>query len=279
MRCIPRQCRRSRAAYLGCYERVGNTGCSRAEVTKPVSLPADTATATQAVEAPTSQPTATQTPTNTPQPTATVTPILPTPTLSTEDITKSLGGPTWRDNFDNEDYWRFSQYYKDTDRISMKVDGGEVVLKALNPDYHYEWLLTWPDPEDFYVEITATTGSACEGLDKYGLIFRAPDPTEGYLVGFTCDGRYSIWYYDGENEVDILDWKASDKIEVGANQTNRLGIKAEGSQLTVYANGVAIATITDTKQSKGQFGLMVGAVKTQNFTVYVDKLEYWDLTR
>jgi hypothetical protein len=88
-----------------------------------------------------------------------------------------------------------------------------------------------------------------------------------------------LWYFDGEKEVDILDWKASDKIKAGPNQTNRLGIKAQGSQLTIYANGLAIDTLTDTKESKGQFGLMVGAVKTPNFTVYVDKMEYWDFTK
>ena len=56
--------------------------------TQPVVLPADTATPT--LEIPTLQPTATEAPTATPTPT--VTPILPTPTLSSEDITKSLGG-------------------------------------------------------------------------------------------------------------------------------------------------------------------------------------------
>ena len=242
--------------------------------TQPVVLPADTATPT--LEIHTLQPTATEAPTATPTPT--VTPILPTPTLSSEDITKSLGGPTWRDNFDNEDYWNFSQYFKDSDRITMAVKDGKAVLKAAKPDYHYEWLLTWPKPEDFYLEITATTGT-CSGRDEYGLIFRAPDATKGYLVGFSCDGRYAIWYYDGEKEVDILDWKASDLIKKGSDQTNRLGIKAQGNQLTIYANGLAIDTLTDTKESKGQFGLMVGAVKTPNFTVYVDKMEYWDFTK
>jgi hypothetical protein len=247
------------------------------QATQPVGLPAETFTPVPASA--TLQPTATQTTAATATATATATQVPPTPTLSGEDIVKTLGGSTLRFDFDNEQGWNFSQYFKDTDPIQMAVKDGKVEMKAVYADYNYQWLLTWPKPEDFYVEITATTGSECAGLDKYGMIFRAPDPSKGYLVAFSCDGRYSLWYFDGEKEVDILDWKTSDKIKAGPNQTNRLGIKAQGNQLTIYANGLAIDTLTDTKESKGQFGLMVGAVKTPNFTVYVDKMEYWDFTK
>lgn len=208
-----------------------------------------------------------------PSPTSTALPITPTSTPSEEDITKSLGGPTWVENFDDANNWSFAK----EDRISMEVLDGKAVLIAKNPDYFYGWSVSWPKPADFYVEITATTGPDCSGLDKYGLIFRSVKPSEGYLLGFTCDGRYRVWYYTGSDEVIIKDWTKSEKILSGPNQTNRVGIKAVGNKISVYANGIEIASFSDDRQLEGNFGLMIGSVNTTNFTVYVEKLMYWEI--
>jgi len=238
--------------------------------TQPV-LPAATATSPA-----TPEPSATPSPTQQPSPTATATPLLPTPTRSQDDITLILGGPTWRDNFENEDNWSFSNYFKDDKRISMEVKDGKVVLKAFKPDNFYGWLLTWPEPKDFYLEITATTGAECSGKDKYGLIFRAPDVNEGYLLAFSCDGRYKLWYWDGDKENKLVDWTENGLINRGPNQTNRLGIEAVGSTLTLYANGQYLASVSDERRSEGKFGLVIGSSNTENFAVFVDKLEYWE---
>ncbi len=217
----------------------------------------------------------TPTPTATSSPTPTQTPVLPTPTISSEDVTKSLGGSTWNDNFDNGDNWSFSK----DDRISMEVEDGKAVLIAKNPDYFYGWAVTWPKPKDFYLEMTVSVGADCSGKDKYGLIFRSPDPSEGNLLGFSCDGQFKAWYWDGDKENIFKDWTKNSKINAGPNQTNRIGIKAVGNVFTIYANGIEISSFTDNRETEGRFGLMVGSDNTTNFTVYVDKMTYWDLTK
>ncbi len=228
-------------------------------------------TGTETMPIPVSSPTQSVTPSDTPSPTPTQNP--PTPTLSGEDIVKSLGSATWTDNFDNGDNWSFSK----DDRISMEAKDGNAVLIAHNPDYYYGWTVSWPTLTNFYLEITVKTGAECAGQDKYGLIFRSPDPSEGYLLGFSCDGRFRVWYFTGKKEDIIQDWQTSSNILSGPQQTNRLGIKAVGNKYTVYANGIGVYSFLDDRHSEGKFGIMVGSVKTTDFTVYVDKISYWDL--
>jgi len=231
---------------------------------------AATSTPTSTTEA-----TATQTTEPTATPSATFTAIPPSPTISGDDITKSLGGASWIDDFDSADNWSFTK----DDRTSMEVSEGKAVLIAKNPDYYYGWALTWPKLEDFYLEISVKVGADCSGQDKYGLVFRSPKPSEGYLLGFSCDGKYRVWYYNGSDEVILKDWESNSKILAGPGQTNRVGIKAVGNRYTVYANGLELVSFTDDRQSAGSFGLMVGSVNTTNFTAYVEKLSYWDLKK
>lgn len=251
------------------------------EVVLETPLPAVTATPGEIASL---TPTVTNTteiiaPSSTPEPTATptstFTPVIPTPTTSGEDIVKTLGGATWVDDFDNANNWSFTS----DDKTSMDVKDGKAVLIAKNANYFYGWALTWPKLSDFYLEITVNVGPDCSGQDKYGVVFRSPKPSEGYLLGFSCEGKYRVWYYTGSEEVIIKDWEKSDKILAGPGQINRVGIKAVGNNYTVYANGIEIGSFTDDRQKEGSAGLMVGSVNTENFTVNVDKFAYWDLKK
>ena len=53
----------------------------------------------------------------------------------------------------------------------------------------------------------------------------------------------------------------------------------KGSTISLYANGYKLAELTDTTYDQGQFGLVVGSVNTENLTISVDKVEYWDLSQ
>ena len=233
------------------------------------ALATATALPTATVE-PTSEPTVA--PTFTPLPSATSI-VQPAPTQGGDDIRVSLGGATYKDPFDNADGWAFSK----DERTDMYVKDGSAVLVAFKPDYYYGWSQSWPKLKDFYIEIKVVTGAECSGQDKYGLIFRSPDPSQGYLAGLTCDGKYGLWYYDGKEEHYFVQWETSALILAGTNQTNRLGVKVVGDKISLYINGRLMREIIDTTYSEGKYGLVVGAVKTENFTVYVDSLEYWDI--
>lgn len=148
------------------------------------------------------------------------------------------------------------------------------------------WRIANPTGEGFgnlYLEATVKTG-ACAENDQYGMIVRVPvikDANQGYLVGFTCDGKYSIRQWDGKVVPNgkmnrLIDWTASKAINAGANQTNRMGVLLMGGKIALYANGTLLGEVTNTAYASGHFGLYIAGMKTPNFTIQVDEMVYWD---
>jgi hypothetical protein len=221
-------------------------------------------------------------PTDTPLPIASLT-ATPQPTLIPPTITSSLpvtdprsglGEPDFVDRFDSAQNWPI---YSD-DHVKILIEDGKMLMTARKPDFYNSWVLTWPKPVDFYLEAIAESG-ACGGKDRFGLIFRVPDVSvsEGYLFAFSCNGMYSIWYWDGQKETDLIDWKTNEFIQQGEGKTNRIGVRAEGDQFSLFANGNLITSLSDTRLKAGYFGTFVGSAQTTNYTVQFDEIAYWDI--
>lgn len=159
----------------------------------------------------------------------------------------------------------------------MYIKDGKLVMTAFTTNQWDGWALTWPKTTNFYLEMTATT-QTCGGLDRYGLMVRSKqDASVGYLFGFSCDGHYSFRKWDGVKYTKYVDWTKSSSIQNGSNQTNRLGVQADGDHFTLYANGVKLTDFHDASYSGGYFGVYVGAAETANFTVDVTEIDYWEL--
>ncbi len=221
----------------------------------------------------TPQPTRTSFPSETPIPTATSAPTATVePSPASGDPKAGLGEPVWRDTFANSANWPI---YSD-DHVEMWLQNGSLMMKALNNDKYEGWMITSTPIEDVYLETSFTTHE-CKGLDRYGVLFRAPDATQGYLFGFTCDGRYAIRIWNGQGYVMLTDWKPSEYIQKGPNQTNTIGVKAVGDRFSLFANGKLVTELTDSTYSIGSFGLFIGSFLTPGFTVEIPEIAYWDL--
>ena len=61
------------------------------------------------------------------------------------------------------------------------------------------------------------------------------------------------------------------------DQTNQVGVWAEGDTLRVYINGDIVAEFTDDTYTRGLFGLLIRSEFTNDFTVAVDEMSYWTL--
>jgi hypothetical protein len=110
------------------------------------------------------------------------------------------------------------------------------------------------------------------------LIFRSPDNNAGYVYALTCQGQYYLWAWDGENGVTLLRPTNSTQILPGANQENRIGVKADGKTLDLYINGVLQTRVTDEQfLERGKFGTAILALDNQPFTVFFDNLTMWEL--
>ena len=214
--------------------------------------------------------------TETPTPTLTLTPTATnTPETVPGDPVLSLGTPTLKDTFADGSIF----YLYDESQSSFAVVEGQMVLTAKKADGYETWSLSWGDLTDFYLEITGTFGEECGGKDRYGMIFRAPDTSQGYLITISCDGSFRLSAWDSEDEeyTEIKGWTGSGHINAGPGGTNRLGIKVKGSTLTGYINGHQVFEKTDSAFSKGRFGVLVAATDTPGFTAYLSQAVYWKL--
>jgi hypothetical protein len=123
-----------------------------------------------------------------------------------------------------------------------------------------------------------TTGSECSGKDRFGILFRAPDSTQGYLYNVACDGSYQVRKWDGEAFTQLIGWTVSEYIVPGPEVEHRLGVWAEGDQYELYVNGFLVGEFSDgTYVKEGSFGAAHAAAETENFTVDVTEARVWNL--
>ncbi len=238
--------------------------------TLPQAVTLSPVTALPTTSEPTSPVAATATAAVTATATSTATPTA-SPTTPSTDPRLNLGAPDWHDPFDTGQNW-----YLAGGNPQAEVRDGKLVFSVPEADKRDWWRLAAPRLTNFYIEATAKT-TACSGSDRYGIMVRAPDLNQGYLFGFTCDGRYSLRAWDGSEYTKLKDWTASAAILAGSNQTNRLGLMADGSRLSLYANGSYLDEIHDDRYGEGRFGLFINANLTANYTIEFDQLDYWNM--
>jgi hypothetical protein len=242
----------------------------------PTPVPTETQPAPEATLPPVDTPlptpaeSATSLPSETPTIAATALPE-PSETAQPSDPVLELGPPTWQDTFESGEGWALVS----DSHSHFEVVNGQMVMTSYNADYWNSWALSQPRIEVFYLEAEAASGT-CAGRDRWGLFFRAPDYSRGYLYGLSCDGRYALWAWNGFQEVYLVDWTDSPHIIKGPEQVNRIGVKADGSRLSLYANGHLVNEIRDDSFSSGRFGLFIGASDTPGYTVKADKVTYWE---
>ena len=219
-------------------------------------------------EVPTETPTLTQTPTQSETPSQTA-----IPTLAANDPRANLGIPSWQASFTGSNWYTFEDK-----QSSIQLEDSTLVLQAILANNYESWTMASPKISNFYLEIQGTSGDSCQGKDRYGLIFRAPDPNQGYLFGISCDGFYRLRAWDGENFSELAGWRQSEYIHTGPNLTNRIGVIAEGAELSLYINGHLVDKIQDSTYSSGVFGAYIAASNSPNFRVVVNQAAYWLIT-
>lgn len=267
------------AAYTAAAETIIAQLTEVAETQTPPPVDDGQPEATQTIVSVEATATATSPPSPTePAPTATMTstsPPPPTPTLSASDPKAGLGDPVFYDTFTDGNSWPL---YTDK-HVAFNVKDSQLVMTAFNPDHYNGWMLTWPVINDFYLEMT-TKNKECSGLDQYGLMVRATKTNKGYigyLFGISCDGQYSLRSWDGNKYTTLVDWTTSEHINSGSNQTNRIGLMANGKRISMYANGNLLTEYNDNTHQQGKFGVFIGSVNTPKAKVRVDEIAYWDI--
>lgn len=197
----------------------------------------------------------------------------PRPTPIPGDPAQVLGAAKFKDTFDNADNWTLF----DVDCFTSTIEDGKYVMTGKRGSYC--WETTWPRIQDFYLDVLVTTTETCPTNARFGLLFRAPDTTSGYIYGISCEGQFGMGYWDGDSGAALNKLTASEVINVGLNQTNRLGVLAVGSTYQMYINGELVGEVEDTTfTQEGLIGLVVrGGDGRVPITVNFDDLSYWEL--
>jgi len=202
----------------------------------------------------------------------------PVPTLTPRvDQNLPTGDPDWIDTFDSAANW--SPYSDDS--VIFEIENGRAIMIAPQPNNTFRFMLSYPDLTDFYLEAFFKTASACSGKDRYGLVVRTTkvdgDYKNYYIFGISCDGSYYLDVYTDGEQTPIIDWTPDAAIKSGPNQINNISIRMEGDRIVLYANRERLAEINDDTYTDGKFGLFIGSSTTENFTVEVDDMAYWNL--
>jgi hypothetical protein len=235
------------------------------------------ATPTQVIEAPTetSAPIPTSTEVVAVQPATATSLPPPTATLDASDPKAGLGEPDFHDTFSDASNWPL---YTDQ-HVSFEIKDSKLVMTAFNPDFYNGWILPPPVINDFYLEMETET-KECSGKDQHGLMVRAVQSDLGYIgyhYGISCDGQFTLRRWNGNQYIPLVDWTASDRINAGSNQMNRIGLMANGNKFSLYVNGSLIGEYQDDTHPEGRFGIFIGSAVTPNVTVLVDQIAYWDI--
>jgi heat shock protein HslJ/uncharacterized protein YraI len=200
---------------------------------------------------------------------------VPTPAPVVEgDPASILGPPDGVENFDNANNWtNFTSAC-----FNSEITGGQFVMTANGIPQFSCWEVSWPRLQNFYLETTQLMPTTCQPDDRFGFIFRAPDTNRGYLYGYNCAGQYSLTVWDGETTTTLVQPTASTAIRQGPGAVNLMGLMAFGENISLYANGVFLQTVSDfTFLDGGQFGYFVRAATENPFTVRYDQLRVWSL--
>lgn len=202
-------------------------------------------------------------------------PVQITPTSTPEaDPRGQLGSSVWGAVFeDGTETW----YQFENDQSKSEVKDGKLQLTAKKANSFDAWTMSYPQMDDFYLEVVFSIGKACQGKDRYGILFRAPDNSQGYLYNVACDGSYQLRSWNGEQFTDLIKWTVDTHIAQEPVKTQRLGVWAEGDRLVLFVNGFQIGETRDSTFSEGTFGVNIAAAETVGFTVDVIEAKVWDL--
>jgi hypothetical protein len=98
---------------------------------------------------------------------------------------------------------------------------------------------------------------------------------DGYLFLIQGTGSFAIMRARGRDVTALVDWRTSDKINVGP-ATNRIRAVCAGNYLALYINGEFMADVTDDSYASGQIGLAASAANRLGVRVEYDNLSVYE---
>jgi hypothetical protein len=164
----------------------------------------------------------------------------------------------------------------DTGRDALRtIATGQLTVRVPEPElFRWSTLQGADGFSDFYAEVDAAE-EAGPADAMLGIIFRYEDIDNFYAFVIRADGWYALLkYLDGEVSRPI-DWGESTVLETGDGAANKLGVLADGSEISIYANAVELGRVQDPNFVQGQIALVGGTNKEGNLVTSFDNFGLW----
>lgn len=201
----------------------------------------------------------------------------PTPVAEAIDVAERLAeikadDPTTSDDFRRDnDTWNIEP---DED-ASFFYRGRTFHIKVDAP----EWI-GWSRGEitttNFLLEVDAQYVDGPADAE-YGVIFRQVDADNYYFFAISRSGSYGLWRLEDGEWTTMVEWTQTDAIDISEDALNRLGILAEGAQLTLLVNDVALTQLEDETFASGKVALALGTFDEAGAEVAFDNLDIWNI--
>jgi hypothetical protein len=191
--------------------------------------------------------------------------------LSTDITSTEAPAPPEQDVLFQDD---FSSTSSGWDRISVEegvTDYADGVYRIyVNTSETDVWANPGLDFSDVRVEVEATKVGGDDDND-FGLICRYSDSSNFYFFVISSDGYYGIGrVLDGSQElIGETAMLPTDEVNQG-EATNLLRADCDGEELSLYVNGVFVASQMDSSFSAGDVGLIAGSFATEGTDIHFD---------
>ena len=184
-------------------------------------------------------------------------PVIVDKTIRSDDFSDTNGG--WP-----ESATEGGRAYYEAGGYHIEVNNAQLDLWA-HPD--------WNMPNDLSIEVDATKVSGTDDND-YGIICRYNDTdisSDYYFFIISSDGYAGIALSQGNDTTILSGERMAQASEiVQGNAKNHIRADCVGSQLTLYVNGIQVATANDSTLSSGDVGLMAGTFDVPNVNIMFD---------
>jgi len=199
----------------------------------------------------------------------------PTPVAEPVDVTDRLAeikadDPTTSDDFRRDnDTWNLepdedATFFYRGRTFHIKVDAPEWIGWSAGEITTTDFLL---EVDTQYVDGPADA--------EYGVIFRQVDADNYYFFAISRSGSYGLWRLEDGEWTTMVEWTQTDAIDISEDALNRLGILAEGAQLTLLVNDVALTQLEDETFASGKVALALGTFEEAGAEVAFDNLDIW----
>jgi hypothetical protein len=123
---------------------------------------------------------------------------------------------------------------------------------------------------DVQIDVDATKIEGPED-DDFGIVCRARDNDNFYYLVISSDGYYGIGKVrDGAQQLIGMDDMPPNEHIFQGQRSNHLRADCIGENLSLFVNGIHVATVQDTEFTSGDAGLLAGTFDTPGTRIHFD---------